>query len=150
METKCYCTNCGKEMNAEAEICTSCGVRQGKTIHYCYHCGGEIQENQELCLTCGMNPRKLKKQKMAGQIAKTDGINPTVAAVLGFLLPGIPQLLWMNQKTKGIVLLVGALLTWAFLLGFVIAVLSAIDAYQLSQRVNDGEQLEEWTFFWQK
>lgn len=35
MENKCYCTNCSKEMNVEAEICTSCGVRQGKTIHYC-------------------------------------------------------------------------------------------------------------------
>lgn len=155
MESKqMHCTNCGKEMSQEAEICTSCGVRQGKVIHYCYNCGNEIQPNQELCLGCGVNPRKIKRQSVGKSIESTGtgSVNVVLAAILGFFIPGLPSLLWYNQKTKGIVMIVAAILVTILLplLGLIVVIVGAIDAYQLGQRVNNGETLDEWTFFWMK
>lgn len=156
-ETKNYCTNCGKEMNEQAEICTSCGVRKGKVINYCYSCGGEVKPEQEMCLGCGVNPRKAQRsggiQAAVNSIGSSSAgkVNPTLAAILGFFLPGLPQILWLNQKTKGIVMLVVDLLfCWTGITVIASAVIGCMDAYQLSNRVNKGEQLGEWTFFWSK
>lgn len=154
-----YCTNCGKPMNEQAEFCTSCGVKQGKVINYCYNCGSTIEPNQEICLTCGVNPRKIKRTGTAGSAAapvRTAGnsvVNPVLATIIGLFIPGLPSLIWFGQKTKGIVMII------AFLLGifiipiagpWIVAIFGAIDAYQLSGRVNNGETLDEWTFFWNK
>lgn len=149
-----YCTNCGKEINEAAEICTSCGVRQGKIINHCYSCGNEIGPNQELCLQCGVNPRKLKRPSiMAKETTASGAVNVTVATIVGALIPGLPPILWYGQKTKGIALIIAPIIC-----GFLLPVISniafsifgAVDAHQLGKRINQGESLEEWTFFWNK
>lgn len=150
MENKKYCTNCSKEMNEHAEICTACGVREGKVIKYCYSCGNEINENQELCLSCGVNPRKKKKisNPTTNSIVKGN-INIILATILGFMLPGLPSILWFDQKKKGASLLVGYFVLWALLpvFTFILCPIAGIDAYRLSKKVNDGESLGEWDFF---
>lgn len=149
-----YCTNCGEGISEHAEICTKCGVRQGTIIHYCYNCGNEIQPNQELCLGCGINPRKIKRQPIGKSIDNTGSgsVNIVLASILGLLIPGLPSLLFYNQKTKGIVMIVSAILVTIIfpLLGLIVIIVGAIDAYQLGKRVNNGEALDEWTFFWDK
>lgn len=149
-----YCTNCGKEINEAAEICTSCGVRQGKTIKHCYSCGNEIGPNQELCLNCGVNPRKLKRPNaLTKEAASSETVNVTVAAIVGALIPGLPPILWYGQKTKGIVLIIAPIICGILLpvlSNIAFCVLGAMDAYQLGKRINQGESLGEWTFFWNK
>ena len=155
MTTKFYCTNCGKEMNHEAEVCTSCGVRVGRVINNCYSCGNEIQENQELCLNCGVNPRKIRKNSFeaktaqAGTVSKRESVNSVLAVILGFMLPGLPSIIWFGQKTKGISLLVSyfVLLVTIPFLTFILCPAAAVDAYKIAQKVNSGEVIEEWTFF---
>ncbi|MEG0292845.1 double zinc ribbon domain-containing protein [Enterococcus sp.] len=154
-----YCTNCGKGIHKNAEICTSCGVRQGKIIQHCYNCGGEINPNQEMCLSCGVNPKKVNKSKLTSigqQVTNTSTageINVTLAAILGFLIPGLPSIILLKQKTKGLAIIIANILL-AFIVpffgGLILVILGTIDAYQLSKRVNAGEQLGEWTFFWDK
>lgn len=156
-----YCTNCGKPINEHAEICTSCGVRQGTIIQYCYNCGGPISEHQELCLNCGVNPRKMRQNTgktimssvgSMGSTKSTGQVNIVLATILGFFIPGLPSLLWYNQKVKGISMIVAAILLTIIIpfLGLIVLVIGAIDAYQLGNRINNGEQLQEWTFFWSK
>lgn len=52
-EKKLYCTNCGNEMDHNAEYCVSCGVSKGKIKKYCYNCGEKINEEQDFCVKCG-------------------------------------------------------------------------------------------------
>lgn len=151
-----YCTNCGETIHEQAEICTGCGVRQGTLIHYCYNCGKPIQEHQELCLNCGVNPRKIKKQAIHGSSTSSQAkgqVNVTLATIVGYLLPGLPSLLWYGQKTKGIVFIgvsILCLLLFPVVGNIILGVGGAIDAYQLGKRVNQGEALGPWTFFWDK
>lgn len=157
MSEKMYCTNCGETMNDAAEICIACGVRQGKKIAYCYHCGSEVKPEQELCLQCGVNPKKVRKAPKlpTDVLAKKESgeINLGLATTLGYLIPGLPSLLWYNQKTKGLAM-IGISIALFFILPVVsniaFGVAGAIDARKLGQRVNQGENLEEWTFFWSK
>lgn len=154
-ESKNYCTNCGKEMNENADICTSCGVRKGKVINHCYNCGNEVKPEQEMCLNCGVNPRKGKSggiQNIVSNAGSNQGeVNATLAGIIGFLIPGLPQILWLNQKTKGIVwIIANVLLSWTVIVPIASVVIGCMDSYQLANRVNQGEHLGEWTFFWNK
>lgn len=150
-----HCTNCGAQMLPEAEICTSCGVRQGKEIHFCYNCGNEIKPNQELCLNCGVNPRKVPhpSRNNRSESSGSNSINIVLATILGYILPGLPSILWYEQKKKGITLLIVGIVCGIIFpgVGYILfGVVTAIDAYQLGKRVNNGEALDEWTFFWEK
>lgn len=155
MTEKLYCTNCGEEMNHEAEVCTSCGVRVGRVINNCYHCGNKVQENQELCLNCGVNPRKVRtgffdtKVKQSGTGSKKEAVNTILATFLGFMLPGLPSIIWYGQKTKGISLIIAYFAFWVTIpfLTFILCPVAAIDAYKIAQKVNSGEVVDEWTFF---
>lgn len=76
--------------------------------------------------------------------APSTGLNPVLAAVISFFLPGVGQLL-CGQTVKGIVLLVLAFFTcWG---GGLLSVLAALDAFLIAQRKERGEALGEWQFF---
>lgn len=153
MTTNYYCTNCGKEINEQAEICTGCGVRQGQVKNYCYNCGNSIAANQEMCLHCGINPKKIRKPKaqIVGASGNKGNINVILSAIVGYVIPGLPSILWLNQKAKGVSLIIAAVVC-LFLLpvigNIILGIFTAIDAYQLSKRVNFDESLGDWTFFW--
>lgn len=76
----------------------------------------------------------------------------TILTKLGLIIPSLPSLLWYNQELKRISIIVAAILLTIIILflGLILLVIGAIDAYQLGNRVNNGEQLQEWTFFWSK
>lgn len=52
-----YCTYCGKEVNAEAVVCTNCGcVPDGQANlkgKYCIYCGERLLEDAVICIKCG-------------------------------------------------------------------------------------------------
>jgi len=152
-QSGCYCTNCGSQMLKEAEICTSCGVRQGKVINYCYNCSGDIKINQELCLNCGVNPKRVTRSSITSAVLNKEGINLVLVTILGYLIPGIPSIIWFNQKKKGFTLLgisILCLIVFPVLGNILFGVFTAVDAYQIGKRMNQGEIISEWTFFWDK
>ncbi|WP_427813300.1 hypothetical protein ACQKTA_07295 [Enterococcus sp. 22-H-5-01] len=80
-------------------------------------------------------------------------LNVTFATIIGYFLPGLPSILWFNQKKKGwslIGLTVVGFLIFQIFGNIVIGVFGAVDAYQLSNRMNKGERLDEWAFFWNR
>ena len=72
--------------------------------------------------------------------------NPVVAAILSFLIPGVGQI-YNGQAAKGVVTLVACLLLWLICVGWVIAIVAAIDAAMIAQKINDGKIVGPWEFF---
>lgn len=52
-----YCTYCGKEVNAEAVVCTNCGCmpdgQENLKGKYCIYCGEELLDGAVVCIKCG-------------------------------------------------------------------------------------------------
>lgn len=72
------------------------------------------------------------------------GIDPILAAIASFFIPGLGQLL-AGQVPKGIVILVVSIFTCAG--GGLISVIAAIDAFLIAQRKQKGETVQDWQFF---
>lgn len=147
-----FCKNCGQELKANAAFCASCGTQQTATKQYCPNCGNQISGNQLSCPSCGTGINQFvgRESNNVNTISTQKMVNTTWATIVGYLLPGLPSLLWLNQTTKGIVMLVLTILALIFIpvLGnIVIGIFGAVDAYKLSIRVNSGKRLEDWTFF---
>ncbi|MXV61642.1 NINE protein [Natronorubrum sp. JWXQ-INN-674] len=86
-----YCLDCGEQIDADAELCPSCGVTQTTTLEgqrkdraenekYCFECGELINKKAEICPECGV------RQYGGGSSASSDKI---VAGILALLLGGI-------------------------------------------------------------
>ncbi|MCL6560438.1 MAG: hypothetical protein K6U74_16930 [Firmicutes bacterium] len=67
-----YCRNCGQEINENAEICTSCGVRPLMERNFCQECGVETKNNQELCVKCGVRLKCVQVSTEDGKPIYTD------------------------------------------------------------------------------
>jgi len=70
-----YCRNCGKDVNAKAEICTNCGVRPLNEKKFCQECGVETNSNQEICIKCGVRLKTFMSNTANGSPANTDFSN---------------------------------------------------------------------------
>jgi hypothetical protein len=75
-------------------------------------------------------------------IKKTDA-NPTTALILSLLIINLGALIINGQQRKFIFTAVAMCLTWWFLLGVLIWVLSAIDTMQTAERLQKGEEIDE-------
>ena len=118
-----YCSNCGKEIDNNAEVCIHCGCKQNKVNKYCTNCGAEINENAEICVKCGC---KIKKNNVDDVLAGFSGgtRQKLVAALLAFFLGvfGVHDF-YLGYNKNGIIKLVctltgiGALITsvWAII-----------------------------------
>lgn len=73
--------------------------------------------------------------------ASSPKVSPLLAALCSLLLPGSGHI-WLGQKKKGVVILIGALFTCS-LLGL-LNLLAALDAWGLARKVARGEKLGEW------
>ena len=78
--------------------------------------------------------------------------NNVVAIVLSVLFPGIGQL-YLGQTTKGVAVLIGYFVIGVVTLGLgflIIWILSLIDTVKLSGKLQAGQPIGEWEFFWSK
>ena len=83
-----FCRSCGKEISAQAEFCTGCGVKPGTGKNFCYSCGATTSELAEICVKCGV--RLNNAAPMAGAPAyAVGGVSPKskiTVALLAFFL----------------------------------------------------------------
>lgn len=152
--------------------CVACATEvdeEGSKFSFCLHCGADLPSATK------PKTKRVRKQDPSGvrdvrsrarelgelhrQAAQhqlhveppsaTSELNPVVAAVLSFVLPGLGQLL-NRQVSKGVVLMVGSLILRAYPpIGFistVLAIVCAIDAYRIADRRRKGEAVAdgEW------
>ena len=138
-----HCTNCSEQISDLAEICPKCGVRPYVTKNFCHSCGVSVNNNQEMCISCGTRLKEIKKTQTI------DSTNPAIMGLLSFSLVGLGQMI-MGQVTKGIVMLIGALI-----LGFLhsdyllyLQHLLALSMLKLiAKKKQQGKQIGEWEFF---
>jgi TM2 domain-containing membrane protein YozV len=75
--------------------------------------------------------------------------SPGLAAMLGFLLPGLGQI-YCGQDNKGVFLL-GLALLGHWLTGgvstLILCPVMGIDAFMLARQINQGAALKRWQFF---
>ena len=74
--------------------------------------------------------------------------SPVLALVLSLLLLGGAGQIYLGQVTKGIVLIVATLLLSCIGIGIIVWIVGIIDAYMIGQKLERGEPVEEWEFFW--
>jgi hypothetical protein len=75
--------------------------------------------------------------------------DPTVMAILSFLLPGLGQIV-LGQNVKGIVLIVlyfGVGFATACFGSLVVLIVAIIDAYQIAVKLRNGRPVKQWEFF---
>lgn len=138
-----HCTNCSEQISDLAEICPKCGVRPYVTKNFCHSCGVSVNNNQEMCISCGTRLKEIKKTQTI------DSTNPAIMGLLSFLLVGLGQMI-MGQVTKGIVMLIGALILGFFTFGLsalLTTPISIIDAVLIAKKKQQGKQIGEWEFF---
>ncbi|HZS47445.1 MAG TPA: hypothetical protein VFC63_20410 [Blastocatellia bacterium] len=70
--------------------------------------------------------------------------DPILALILSLLLLGGAGQIYIGQVTKGIVIMVGTLVTCGL-----VGILGIIDAYMIANRLKEGHPVDEWEFFWQ-
>ena len=73
-----YCRNCGKEVQAQAIACPSCGVPPLKGKSFCQSCGTQTQPAQIMCVKCGV--------ALSGAGGGSGDKNKVAAGLLGIFL----------------------------------------------------------------
>lgn len=69
--------------------------------------------------------------------------DPIVALLLSLFLLGGTGQIFLGQTTKGIVLIVATICTCGLA-----GILGAIDAYMIAKRLQEGNSVNKWEFFW--
>jgi TM2 domain-containing membrane protein YozV len=95
---------------------------------HCIHCGNPANDNSRFCQECG--------KPIPVEINEKSGKSPIIAIILSMLIVGLGQF-YNGQTIKGIFMLalgiVFALLS-AGILWFVVALWSAVDAYNYAMK----------------
>ena len=77
--------------------------------------------------------------------------NAILAAILSLLLLGGVGQIYLGQQKKGIILIVAWVITWFIpCVGpIIVAVVGAIDAYVLADKLAKGESIGDMQWFWE-
>ncbi|WP_405294704.1 double zinc ribbon domain-containing protein [Methanobrevibacter sp.] len=160
-ESTMRCEHCGAELKDEA-FCPDCGKATGITIcpncrqkvvneDFCSFCGYQINREIRICANCGSKIDAMAKV-CAHCGAKTIKKNPIVALGLSLIFPGLGQL-YNNQTNKGIILIIGYIVSFVLcliLIGIILVILIWIygmyDAFISAKAINKGEILEDRLF----
>ena len=113
--------------------CPQCQTENRADSQFCIKCGSSLNVNAPLPLdqvdggTRGRHPSVAKRY--------AQGKDPTLAAILSLILPGIAIGQFYNGDVKkGLVMLVGAIILGFTVMGYIaIWVWSVIDAYQVAK-----------------
>lgn len=82
-----YCKNCGKQLDANAAVCTQCGFASGTGVNYCQNCGAQVTPGQAFCVGCGASLNSVYNQTNANSdpTAKSRLVAGLLAIFLGSL-----------------------------------------------------------------
>lgn len=149
------CQNCGFESKDNAKFCAKCGSEinnQENDVHltiFCSNCGFEMDSGIRFCPNCGTSPTGEKPVKANFNPTVRSHKNPTIAAILSFLIVGLGQI-YLGLTKKGIILFVVAvisLMCLAFIFGgilfFIIWGYGIYDAYNSAEKMKDVSIAEE-------
>jgi TM2 domain-containing membrane protein YozV len=112
-----YCRNCGKEVNALAVACPSCGVPPRLERKFCFNCGTATEANQVICTKCGVGlvpTGTSEKSKVA-------------AGLLGIFLGALGiHKFYLGYSREGVIMLLVALIGGVITLGVAVWVVALI------------------------
>jgi len=121
-----YCRNCGNALDANATVCTSCGVIRGRGIKFCPNCAAQPDPNASMCVKCGAALADLRFVAPNGYPYAV-GKSKTTAGILGILLGGLGvHRFYLGYTTIGIIQIVLSICTfgiaglWGFIEGILI------------------------------
>ena len=77
-----FCKTCGKEVLANAAVCTSCGCTPGAGSKFCANCGNPVAEGAVVCMKCGMALNSAAAEVVGGRSDRS-----RVAFILMAVLP---------------------------------------------------------------
>lgn len=157
--------------------CPSCGKENQGNVKFCRYCGGALgatqtpppqqqtpSQQQTQPQQFQQQPPPMQQQAPLQQqppqqpqlITATTQRSPVLMAVLNFIFWGVGSVV-TGQTVKGIALTIAA-----FTIGMVLAVtvvgilvvlivsgVMAYDAHKLTEKLNSGQAIEPWEFFWQ-
>ncbi len=105
------CIACADDINARAEICPKCGVRQ-PAFKFCGACGAQLDARAEICPKCGVR-QVILPQSGATATTSVGEKSRVVAAVLAILLGGLGvHKFYLGNTGLGILYLV---FCWTFI-----------------------------------
>ncbi len=111
---------------------------------YCPYCGAQIEKKYAVCPSCGKPQPDIEGVEHKRATARK---NPMLAAFLSLIITGAGQL-YLGKLARGIVYLGGVLILSValegiitfdemLLLGVVISIISAWDAYRIAKAMNE-------------
>lgn len=150
-----FCPDCGKEVR-NAKFCSNCGVElpqiaeEVKNTKFCSNCGSKIDADASVCPDCGF-----KFNNNVANVHVSVQNTPKsvfVAGLLSFIFPGLGQL-YNGQTTKAIYFIIGwivsailSLILIGYILMLIVWVMSLIDAVKSTEKMNNGEFVEDKLF----
>lgn len=137
------------------KICPKCDTDNVEENKYCTNCASPLEDGKKKAsgkltptLSEVSEKNEVEEKNPAGGEKQKE---PILTAVASFIIPGAGQI-WLGQLTKGVGILVLAILLSCFTggLAYIIAgIFSAVDAFKLTEKINTGKQLEDMEFFFQ-
>lgn len=113
-----FCRNCGKEMQANDKVCSSCGSAVNTGVSFCQQCGAPSNYRDQVCSKCGVKLATSKNLSAKSRI---------VAGVLGIFLGGFGvHRFYLGYSGIGIIQIIVTILScgigylWGFIEGILI------------------------------
>jgi len=110
-----FCRNCGNSLDANASVCTKCGVLRGKGVKHCWNCAKSPDPNAAICLSCGADLGNSARRAGTPLGGAAGGKSKVTAGILGILLGGLGvHRFYLGYTTIGIVQVVLTICTFGF------------------------------------
>lgn len=136
-----FCTNCGKEIDSNADVCIHCGVKQGKINHYCRSCGKEVNENAEICTNCGVKIKHVSFDDPLGGFSGGTRQKLTAALLCFFLgMLGIHDF-YLGYRKNGFIKLICSITGIGIILTEIWAIIDLVQIVTGNKKDIDGNAL---------
>lgn len=148
-----YCRACGAPVTPQAAICLRCGANPKVGNAFCPTCGAQTNPSQAICLQCGtglQGSQGFGGFSGSGKMIQPSGKSASTAVLLSCLLNGAGQM-YLGQTMKGVAILVGSIVLGVLTGGIAtlpILIINLIDASKIGKKLESGQSVGEWEFFW--